>query len=37
MIGGPHAQSIMYNLVATSRDRYYSAELKDRLAIVRRL
>jgi asparagine synthase (glutamine-hydrolysing) len=31
MIGGPHAQSIMYDLVATSRDRYYSAELKDRL------
>ena len=31
MIGGPHAQSIMYNLVATSRDRYYSAELKERL------
>ena len=31
MIGGPHAQSMMYNLVATSRDRYYSAELKERL------
>ena len=31
MIGGPHAQSIIYNLVATSRDRYYSAELKERL------
>ena len=31
MIGGPHAQSILYNLVATSRDRYYSAELKERL------
>lgn len=31
MIGGPHAQSIMYNLVATSRDRYYSNELKERL------
>jgi len=31
MISGPHAQSIMYNLVATSRDRYYSAELKERL------
>ena len=31
MIGGPHAQSIMYNLVATSRDRYYSAALKERL------
>ena len=30
MIGGPHAQSIMYNLVATSRDRYYSAGLKER-------
>jgi asparagine synthase (glutamine-hydrolysing) len=31
MIGGPHAQSIMYNLVATSRDRYFSAELKEEL------
>ena len=26
MIAGPHAQSILYNLVATSRTRYYSAE-----------
>jgi asparagine synthase (glutamine-hydrolysing) len=31
MIGGPHAQSLLYNLVATSRDRYYSGELKERL------
>ena len=31
MIAGPHAQSVMYNLVATSRDRYYSGELKERL------
>ncbi len=31
MIGGPHAQSIMYNLVATSRDRYFSAGLKEEL------
>jgi asparagine synthase (glutamine-hydrolysing) len=31
MIGGPHAQSILYNLVARSRDRYYSQDLKERL------
>jgi asparagine synthase (glutamine-hydrolysing) len=31
MIGGPHAQSVLYNLVASSRDRYYSAALKERL------
>jgi asparagine synthase (glutamine-hydrolysing) len=31
MIDGPHAQSILYNLVATSRDRYFSAGLKDEL------
>jgi asparagine synthase (glutamine-hydrolysing) len=31
LIGGPHAQSIMYNLVATSRNRYYSAGLKETL------
>ncbi len=31
MIGGPHAQSILYNLVATSRTRYYSQGLKERL------
>jgi asparagine synthase (glutamine-hydrolysing) len=31
LIGGPHAQSVMYNLVATSRDRYYSSDLKERL------
>jgi asparagine synthase (glutamine-hydrolysing) len=31
MIGGPHAQSLMYNLVATSRDRYFSAGLKEEL------
>ncbi len=31
LIGGPHAQSILYNLVATSRDRYYSAGLKEEL------
>ena len=31
MIGGPHAQSIMYNLVARSGDRYYSQEMKQRL------
>lgn len=36
MIAGPHAQSLMYNLVATSRERYFSAgfkeDLGDRLA-----
>ncbi|HEY8277243.1 MAG TPA: asparagine synthase (glutamine-hydrolyzing) [Methyloceanibacter sp.] len=31
MIGGPHAQSILYNLVATARHRYYSAGMKERL------
>ena len=31
LIGGPHAQSILYNLVARSRDRYYSQGLKERL------
>jgi asparagine synthase (glutamine-hydrolysing) len=31
MIGGPHAQSILYNLVAGSRQRYYSADFKDQL------
>ncbi len=31
MIGGPHAQSILYNLVATARQRYYSAGMKEGL------
>lgn len=31
IIAGPHAQSVMYNLVARSRDRYYSGELKEQL------
>lgn len=31
IIGGPHAQSIMYNLVSSARDRYYSAGLKTQL------
>lgn len=31
LIAGPHAQSVMYNLVATSRDLYYSQDLKERL------
>lgn len=30
-IAGPHAQSLMYNLVATSRDRYFSAGFKEDL------
>src|SRR4029079_979261 len=30
-IGGPHAQSPLYNLVATSRDRYYSQGFKEAL------
>jgi asparagine synthase (glutamine-hydrolysing) len=30
-IGGPHAQSPLYNLVATSRDRYYSQSFKETL------
>ena len=33
MIAGPHAQSILYNLVARSRDRYYSQGLKERLGV----
>jgi asparagine synthase (glutamine-hydrolysing) len=31
MIGGPHAQSILYNLVASSRHRYYSAPFREAL------
>ena len=31
LIAGPHAQSVMYNLVATSRGLYYSQDLKERL------
>jgi asparagine synthase (glutamine-hydrolysing) len=31
IIAGPHAQSILYNLVATSRTRFYSRALKDQL------
>jgi asparagine synthase (glutamine-hydrolysing) len=31
MIGGPHAQSILYNLVATARHRYYSPGMKEGL------
>lgn len=31
MIGGPHAQSILYNFVAGSRYRYYHADFGDRL------
>ena len=31
MIGGPHAQSVIYNLVARSRGRYYSAGMKEQL------
>lgn len=31
MIGGPHAQTLLYNLVSTSRDRYYSADMKAQL------
>ncbi|ODA68071.1 Asparagine synthetase [glutamine-hydrolyzing] 3 [Methyloligella halotolerans] len=31
MIGGPHAQSLLYNLVSTARDRYYSGDMWDRL------
>ena len=30
-IGGPHAQSTVYNLVARSRESYYSAGLKEQL------
>jgi asparagine synthase (glutamine-hydrolysing) len=32
MIGGPYAQSELYSLVASSRDGFYSSELKDQLA-----
>lgn len=31
LVGGPHAQSVMYSLVATSRDRYFSAGFKEEL------
>ena len=31
MIGGPHAQSILYNLVAGSRHRYYHADFREGL------
>lgn len=31
LIGGPHDQSELYNFVASSRHRYYSAALKDQL------
>lgn len=31
MIAGPHAQTLMYNLVATSRERYFSPEFKEDL------
>jgi len=31
MIGGPHAQSEMFNFVSLSRNRFYSRELKERL------
>ncbi len=31
LIGGPHAQSILYNLVATARTRYYSAGMREEL------
>jgi asparagine synthase (glutamine-hydrolysing) len=31
MIAGPHAQTLIYNLVARSRDRYYSAAFKEEL------
>ena len=34
MIAGPHAQSLMYNLVATSRERYFSAGFKEDLGTV---
>jgi asparagine synthase (glutamine-hydrolysing) len=32
LTGGPHAQTALYNLVATTRLRYYSAGLKEQLA-----
>ena len=31
LIGGPHAQSILYNLVSTSRTRYYSDAMREEL------
>ncbi|MDJ0512971.1 MAG: asparagine synthase (glutamine-hydrolyzing) [Methyloceanibacter sp.] len=31
LVGGPHAQSVMYSLVSTSRDRYFSAGFKEEL------
>ena len=31
LIGGPHAQSILYNLVSTSRTRYYSDDMREGL------
>ena len=31
LIGGPHAQSMLYNLVSTARDRYYSENMWERL------
>jgi asparagine synthase (glutamine-hydrolysing) len=31
LIAGPHAQSVLYNLVATSRTRYYSAGMMEEL------
>ena len=31
MIAGPHAQTLVYNLVATSRDRYFCAGFKEEL------
>lgn len=31
LIGGPHAQSLIYNLVATSRTRYYSEGFQEEL------
>jgi len=31
LIGGPHAQSLVYNLVATSRQRYYSEGFREQL------
>lgn len=30
-VGGAHAQMLLYHLVSQSRDRYFSADLKDRL------
>ncbi|MEM7397445.1 MAG: asparagine synthase (glutamine-hydrolyzing) [Pseudomonadota bacterium] len=31
LVGGPHAQSVMYSLVSTSRDRYFSSGFKEEL------